>query len=178
MKEIYLAGGCFWGVEKYLYQIPGVAYTSVGYSNGKTADPTYEEVCYANTGHAETVKVTYDSNKVTLGFLLSLFYKVIDPTSVNKQGNDKGVQYRTGIYYTDPADLPVIQESIANLQKKYLRKIAIEVAPLDNYYEAELYHQKYLDKNPGGYCHIGSGAFRKASKAVDPTFAKKPTFIS
>jgi len=172
MKEIYLAGGCFWGVEKYLYQIPGVAYTSVGYANGNTENPTYEEVCHAGTGHAETVKVTYDPAKISLPFLLKQFYKVIDPTSVNRQGNDKGVQYRTGIYYTDPADLPVIQESIAALQKKCIRKVAIEVAPLRNYYEAELYHQKYLDKNPGGYCHIGEGAFRRAAKAVDPAFAK------
>jgi len=177
MKDIYLAGGCFWGVEKFLQSIPGVAVTNVGYANGNTENPTYEQVCRANTGHAETVKVTYNPKQITLPFLLNLFYSVIDPTSVNKQGNDKGVQYRTGIYYTDDADLPIIEKSIHDLQTKYDKPIAIEVKPLANYYVAEPYHQKYLDKNPGGYCHIGAAAFAKASQAIDPMFTRTPNYI-
>jgi len=171
-RVIYLAGGCFWGVEKYLDLVPGVVATEVGYANGNTEEPSYYQVCHENTGHAEAVKVVYDSNQISLGFLLNLYYQVIDPTSLDKQGNDRGMQYRTGIYYVDDADLPTINQSIAALQTKYRKPIVIEVKPLTNYYPAETYHQKYLDKNPGGYCHIGRLAFRAASKAVDPTFAR------
>ena len=153
-KEIYLAGGCFWGLEKYLEEIYGVVSTEVGYANGKTANPTYEEVCYDDTDHAETVFVKYDSNKITLKTLLELYYDVINPISINRQGPDTGTQYRTGIYYTDSNDLSVIKESIKELQKHYKEPIAIEIKPLENYYKAEEYHQKYLVKNPGGYCHI------------------------
>jgi len=176
-REIYLAGGCFWGVEKFLELVPGVIATEVGYANGNTANPTYEEVCRKGTGHAEAVKVTYDPAKVSLPFLLELYYGVIDPTSVNRQGNDKGTQYRTGIYYTDDADFPIIQKSISALQTHFKKPIAIEVKPLTNYYSAEAYHQKYLDKNPGGYCHIGAAAFDIARTAVDPTFTRTPNFI-
>lgn len=154
LKEIYLAGGCFWGTEKYLSGIHGIVKTDVGYANGNTENPTYEEVCHNNTGHAETVRVFYDPQQVGLGFILDLYYDVIDPTSVNRQGGDIGSQYRTGIYYVDENDLPIIQDSIRNLQEKYDKPIAIEVLPLKNYYLAEEYHQKYLDKNPNGYCHI------------------------
>ena len=166
-REIYFAGGCFWGTEKYLESIPGVKETSVGYANGKTENPTYEEVCYKNTGHAETVKVVYDPEEVSLGFLLSLFYKAIDPVSVNRQGGDTGIQYRTGIYYTDEKDKFIIEESIKKLQKSHDETIAIEVQPLMNYYLAEEYHQKYLDKNPSGYCHIGNSQFNLVKNAVD-----------
>jgi len=161
-KEIYLAGGCFWGLEKYLGNIPGVAATEVGYANGKTERPTYEEVCRQDTGHAETVRLTYDPTEISLMRLLSLFYKVIDPTSINRQGNDVGKQYRTGIYYTDQEDYPVIQQSIDQLQKEHTKTIAIETLPLENYYTAEEYHQKYLDKTPGGYCHINPQYFEIA----------------
>ena len=166
MAEIYLAGGCFWGMEKYIASIRGVQNTAVGYANGKTANPTYQEVCHSDTGHAETVQVVYDAVTVPLTFLLNLFFEAIDPVSVNRQGGDQGVQYRTGIYYTDPADLPVIQVSIAALQTRHTQPIAIEVKPLDNFYLAEAYHQKYLDKNPSGYCHIGKSHFERAAKAV------------
>lgn len=166
MKEIYLAGGCFWGTEKYLEAIKGIKETEVGYANGNTEYPSYEDVCRKNTGHAETVKVTYDSDQVSLRFILNLYYDVIDPTSVNRQGNDTGSQYRTGIYYTDKDDLPLIMESINELQKKYDKPVAIEVLPLKNYYRAEEYHQKYLDKNPNGYCHIGADKFEKAKNSV------------
>lgn len=166
-KEIYLAGGCFWGTEKYLENIPGVLSTEVGYANGNTENPTYKEVCYNNTGYAETVKVEYDDAVIGLPYILQLYYDVINPVSVNLQGGDVGSQYRTGIYFTDDRDEAVIRDSINELQKKYKEKIAIEERPLDNYYRAEEYHQKYLDKNPGGYCHIGADKFEKAGKAVD-----------
>lgn len=166
-KEIYLAGGCFWGTEKYLANVKGIIETEVGYANGNTENPSYEEVCHNNTGHAETVKVIYDDNMIRLSFLLELYYDVINPVSTNRQGGDTGTQYRTGIYFVDSNDEPVIQESIRGLQNKYTEKIAIEVKPLINYYKAEEYHQKYLDKNPNGYCHIGRDKFEKAKTAVD-----------
>ena len=166
MSEIYFAGGCFWGMEKYLASIRGVTQTQVGYANGKTANPTYEEVCHNNTGHAETVQVVYEPQTVPLTFLLSLFFDAIDPVSVNRQGGDRGVQYRSGIYYTDAADKPEIERSLGELQKKYSEPLAIELLPLENFYPAEAYHQRYLDKNPGGYCHIGKAHFEKAAKAV------------
>ncbi len=170
MAEIYLAGGCFWGLEKYIALIQGVQSTEVGYANGKTERPTYEDVCYRNTGHAETVRVNYDPELLPLAFLLEMYYEAINPVTLNRQGGDTGVQYRTGIYYTDEQDLPVIEASIAKLQTRYDKTIRIEIKPLEQYYPAETYHQKYLDKNPGGYCHIGKKEFEKAAGAVvDPT---------
>ena len=160
-KEIYLAGGCFWGTEKYLENIKGVIQTNVGYANGNTEKPTYEEVCNSNTGHAEAVKVIYDENQISLFKILELYYDVINPVSINRQGGDTGTQYRTGIYYVEPEDEEVINKSIAELQKKFHEIIAIEVKPLSNYFKAEEYHQKYLDKNPNGYCHIGKDKFDK-----------------
>ena len=154
IKLIYLAGGCFWGVEKYLSLIPGVIRTEVGYANGSTKFPTYEDVCYNDSGHAETVLVEYNPGKLKLSFLLELFYEVIDPTSLNRQGNDIGTQYRTGIYYIDEADRTVIDESISLLSARAAGAVVVEVMPLGNYYTAEEYHQKYLEKNPQGYCHI------------------------
>lgn len=153
-KEIYLAGGCFWGLEKYVKQIYGVINTSVGYANGKIKDPTYEEVCTQATGFAETVYISYDPSLISLVELLTFYQKAIDPTSKNKQGNDKGNQYRTGIYYTQKEDRPIIDNFIQKLQENYQEKIVIEVEPLKNYYQAEEYHQNYLGKHPGGYCHI------------------------
>ena len=167
IKEIYLAGGCFWGIEKYLAMIKGVVSTQVGYANGNTENPSYEEVCRKGTGHAETVKVSYDSAQVSLDRILELFYSAIDPTAKNKQGNDIGTQYRTGIYYSDDQDQAVIQSSLRKLQLSYDQPIAVEALPLENYYSAEEYHQKYLDKNPGGYCHIGKDTFKKAIGLTD-----------
>lgn len=169
MKTIYLAGGCFWGTEKFMSLIHGVQDTEVGYANSNVADPTYREVCTGKTGAAETVKVTYNADEVSLPFLLNLYYKTIDPTSLNKQGNDRGTQYRTGIYYTDPAERPVIEQSLEALQKNYSKPLAIEVAPLKNFYPAEDYHQDYLDNNPGGYCHINPALFRLAREVRDTT---------
>lgn len=175
MAEIYLAGGCFWGTEKYLAQIPGVLSTDVGYANGRTENPSYQEVCHHNTGHAETVHVVYDPQKLPLPFLLEIYYDAIDPTSVNRQGGDTGTQYRTGIYYVDPADEPVIRASLRELQKKYTEPIAVEAKLLQNYYAAEEYHQKYLDKNPGGYCHISKEKFQRAAQgAVNPALYSLP----
>lgn len=176
IKEIYFAGGCFWGVEKYLSLISGVKGTNVGYGNGITENPTYEEVCSSNTGHAETVKVIYNPDEISLAFLLSLYYKAINPVSVNRQGGDSGIQYRSGIYYTDESDKEVIEKSIKELQKNHEKPIAIEVLPIKNYYLAEEYHQKYLDKNPSGYCHIGNDEFNFVKNAVDVKLKYKTNF--
>lgn len=165
MAMIYLAGGCFWGLEKYFSLVRGVKATDVGYANGTTDSPSYEEVCTGRTGHAEAVRVDYDPAVAPLPFLLDLFYQAIDPASVNRQGNDVGTQYRTGIYYTDPAERARIDRSIAQLRARYDRPIAIEVAPLVDYTSAEGYHQDYLVKNPGGYCHIGPVRFEIARDA-------------
>lgn len=152
-NDIYLAGGCFWGVEAFLKMIPGVVYTECGFANGEMVNPTYQDVV-AGSGHAETVKVSYDPEKIDLITLLILFFKVIDPTSVNRQGSDVGIQYRTGIYYTDESLQPIVAEVLEELQKSYYNKIVVENKPLESYYKAEDYHQNYLDMNPNGYCHI------------------------
>ncbi len=154
MKVIYLAGGCFWGVQKYLNQFKGVTHTVVGYANGHTVNPTYQQVKSQSSGHSETVKVEYDENIITLEKLLDYFYKVIDPTSLNKQGEDEGISYRTGIYYVDEEDQDVIDKVTSKVQDTYDKKLVIEICPLDNFYTAEEYHQDYLDNNPTGYCHI------------------------
>ena len=154
INRIYLAGGCFWGVEGYFKRIKGVVDTSCGYANGNTKNPSYEEVCRHNTGHAETVLIDFDDSILSLEDLLIYYFRIIDPVSVNKQGNDVGTQYRTGIYYTDEAQLPIINEAIEREQRKYSEKIAVEVSSIENFYTAEEYHQDYLDKNPNGYCHI------------------------
>lgn len=169
-QEIYLAGGCFWGVEKYFDSINGVVSTDVGYANGNTRNPSYEDVVYRGTNHAETVHIVYDPKIVSLPFLLEMYYKIIDPISINKQGNDRGTQYRTGIYYLNDTDAQIAEESLSKLAQKYSgKKIAIELLPLSNYYKAEEYHQKYLDKNPRGYCHIGKDKFDQAKSACDMT---------
>lgn len=154
--EIYLAGGCFWGIEKYMKQIYGVVDTEVGYANGEGENPTYEEVCGQEKGFVETVRVRYNSSVISLEQILNFFYKAIDPISENRQGNDKGWQYRTGIYYTMQTDLPIIQKSIKKLQEEYEKEVVIEIQILDNYYTAEKYHQNYLEEHPLGYCHISN----------------------
>jgi len=165
MKQIYLAGGCFWGLQAYFDLKDGIEETVVGYANGNTLNPTYEQVCtnttgYAETvfinttGYAETVFIKYDENRISLESVLELFWKVIDPTSLNKQGGDRGTQYRTGIYFIDENDQIVINKSLKNETKNYNKEIVTEVEKLKNFYQAEEYHQKYLEKNPNGYCHI------------------------
>jgi peptide methionine sulfoxide reductase msrA/msrB len=165
MKTIYLAGGCFWGLQKYLSLIRGVTKTEAGYANGATAAPTYEQVC-ANSGHAETVRVEYDESVITLTQLLDLYADVIDPNSVNRQGADIGIQYRTGIYYEDEADRAIIAGWLILLGESLTEPVAIEMKPLENFYPAEEYHQNYLDKNPSGYCHISNDKLECAANAV------------
>lgn len=161
MKKIIFAGGCFWGVEAYFNTIDGVLVTKVGYANGNTENPTYEEVCEHGTGYAEACYLEYDENKVLLKELLSAYWKVVDPTITDRQGHDVGNQYRTGIYYVDDKDLEVILESKEEEQKNYKDKIVTEISTLNTFYDAEGYHQKYLDKNPNGYCHIPKELLKK-----------------
>ena len=165
LKDIYLAGGCFWGTEHYFKQIEGVVFTEVGFANGHTENPTYQEVYTDQTGFAETVHVRFSPDVVSLEFLLQMFFKAIDPTSLNKQGHDEGTRYRTGVYYTDPADVPVIEAVFAEEQKNYELPLAVEKLPLQNFYTAEEYHQDYLDKNPDGYCHLPQSLFEFARNA-------------
>lgn len=162
IKRIYLAGGCFWGTEHFFKLVRGVVATSVGYANGNLDAPTYEQVCAGDTGHAETVCVDYDSEIITLERLLELYFKTIDPTSLNKQDGDIGEQYRTGIYYTDPNDEPIIRTALAELQRHYRASLVVECLPLSCYYLAEDYHQGYLEANPRGYCHIRPELFALA----------------
>lgn len=165
MKKIYLAGGCFWGTEHYFKMIKGVADTEVGYANSISENPTYQEVCTGATRAAETVMVEYDPETVTLRFLLEMYFHAIDPTSVNQQGHDVGLQYRTGIYYVEDSDIQVIEDFIKEKQTEIEGKIAVEVMPLENFYRAEEYHQDYLDKNPDGYCHLPLELFEFAKNA-------------
>ena len=159
MNTIYLAGGCFWGLQRFLDQFDGVIRTEVGYANGPDRAPTYREVC-DDSGHAETVRVEYDETGMSLEQLLDYYFMVIDPTSVNRQGGDVGIQYRTGIYYTDEAQLPAIMKVFDREQDRVGEKLAVSVEPLRNFFSAEEYHQKYLEKNPTGYCHIPKAMFR------------------
>ena len=153
MSTIYLAGGCFWGLQKFFDQFEGVISTEVGYANGPEKAPTYEEVCH-DSGHAETVKIVYDEKILPLEKLLDYYFMVIDPLSVNKQGHDEGIQYRTAIIYTDESQRPVIMEVYERVEDKLDEEPAVAVEALENFFPAEEYHQKYLEKNPGGYCHI------------------------
>ncbi len=173
MREIWLAGGCFWGVEAYFTQLPGVLKTEVGYANGQTKNPGYYDI--PRTGHTEAVHISYDPIQITLDTLLEYFFKIIDPTSVNRQGNDFGTQYRTGIYYKDEADREVILDRIALEQQRYKKSIVTEVEPLLNFHAAEEYHQKYLEKNPQGYCHVDFSTLPKADPfKIDSTAYRKP----
>ena len=164
MKTIYLAGGCFWGVEEYFQRIDGVVDAVSGYANGNTENPTYEDVVRSDTGFAETVEVKFDPAKIDLTDILLYYFKVVDPTSVNKQGNDVGDQYRSGIYYVDESQIQKIKKVIDVEQKKYTKPIVVEVTSLKNFYKAEDYHQDYLSKNTNGYCHIN---LNEAETGVD-----------
>lgn len=153
LHTIYLAGGCYWGVEKYMSNVPGVTETEVGFANGNVEAPAYVQVKKGDTGHAETVRVVYDDAVIPLEKLLRLFLRIIDPTSFEKQGEDAGNQYRTGIYWTE-ADEAVVRGELSRLQAQYAAPIVVEACPLEHFFPAEEYHQKYLDKTPGGYCHV------------------------
>jgi len=203
-KTIVLAGGCFWGVQKYLSLIGGVTGTQAGYANSVVEAPSYEQVCTGATNAAEAVWVSYDPEVLPLRDLLDLFFRVIDPIAVNQQGADVGAQYRTGIYYDGASssavnaisgeastrqsttsslviadseatrqssardDRATITAALAQLQQRYAAPLAIEVEPLANFYPAEDYHQDYLDKNPGGYCHIDPRAFATVAHKSHP----------
>ena len=161
-KTIYLAGGCFWGTAHLFSLVPGVSDTQAGYANSEIENPTYQQVCTGRTHAAETVKVTYEADSVSLTSLLRLYFKSIDPLAEDRQGADVGTQYRTGIYYTDAADLPVIEAEMATVQRRHSEPLAVECMPLRNFYPAEEYHQDYLYKNPGGYCHVSKKLFEEA----------------
>lgn len=164
-KTIYFAGGCFWGTEHYFKMIKGVVGTTVGYANSIMENPSYKDVCSGDTLAAETVKVDYDPSLVSLEFLTRMFFHAIDPTSLNRQGNDIGTQYRTGIYYTDNEDLAEIYKVFEEQRSTTEGEIVVEVKALQNFYAAEDYHQDYLDKNPDGYCHMPFTLFEFAKEA-------------
>lgn len=153
-KTIYLAGGCFWGIQAYIKRLKGVINTSVGYANGITNNPTYKEVCNTDIKFIEAIKVVYENDSLKLEDLLKKFLKVVDPTSIDKQGNDKGYQYRSGIYFEDKSDEIIILNILNEEQEKYKNPIVMECKKIEKYFLAEEYHQDYLDKNPNGYCHI------------------------
>jgi peptide methionine sulfoxide reductase msrA/msrB len=172
-KEIYLAGGCFWGVEAYFDKILGVEYTEVGYANGKTEDTSYQEI--DSTGHAETVRVVYDPEVVELEEILEYYFKIIDPTILNRQGNDIGTQYRTGIFYKNEDDEQVISNFIESIKSEYDSEIVTEVEPLENFVIGEEYHQDYLEKNPNGYCHINLSDIPNRKPEINPRDYEKPS---
>lgn len=146
-KEIYFAGGCIWGTEHFFSLVPGVVETEAGYANSKVATPSYKEVCTGKTGAAETVRVVYNPGSVDVEKLVGLFMLTIDPTSINRQGNDIGTQYRTGIYYTDAATGAEVAKALQPYRQRYGRNFAVETGMLENFYPAEDFHQSYLDKN-------------------------------
>ena len=164
MKTIYFAGGCFWGTEHYMSQFDGVVETAVGYANGSVADPAYEEVYTDQTGHVECVKVVYDEEMISLATLCRLFFRSIDPLLLNRQGGDIGTRYRTGIYWNDTDDQAVVEEVYAEIQQKYNEPLVVEKSPLKCFYSAEEYHQKYLVKNPEGYCHLSLSTLKSAAE--------------
>lgn len=179
LKQIWLAGGCFWGVEAYFTRVYGVADAASGYANGRTQSPTYEDVG-SGSGHAETVRVTYDPDRVSLERLLKLYFKIIDPTSLNKQGNDRGLQYRTGIYFQDDADQQTAEAVVKSVQAGYRTPIVTELKPLANFSLAEDYHQDYLEKHPDGYCHTDFSSLNNVTlpperRKVDSSLYRKPS---
>jgi len=172
---IYLAGGCFWGLEKLMQSIPGVVDVVSGYANGQAdVEPTYNKVITGTTGYRETVRVEYNPDEVSLDALVFAYFHVVDPTIRNAQGNDRGTQYQTGVYYPDEASQEIV-ERIAAVERERSDKFVVEIEPLERFFDAEEYHQNYLDKNPMGYCHISSGEMDAASEIiVDPGDYPRP----
>ena len=164
MKEIVLAGGCFWGVQEYYRRAKGVISSKAGYAQGIKDNPSYQEVCTGNTKHAEVVYVRYDEQVISLEKILEHLFRMIDPTTLNRQGNDIGTQYRTGIYFMDGMDEPIIRDYVSMKQKDYKKAIVVEIEKLDKFFDAEDYHQDYLVKNPSGYCHINMGLLKKEER--------------
>ena len=163
MDIIYLAGGCFWGTQHYMSLIEGVVDTEVGYANGKVADPTYKQVYTDLTGHVECVKVVYNRDMISLETLCRLYFRSIDPLLVNRQGEDVGTRYRTGIYWINEADKAPVDQVYEDVQAGYESPLAVERGPLECFYSAEEYHQKYLIKNPEGYCHLSPQVMKTVS---------------
>lgn len=162
VKDIWFAAGCFWGAQKFFKRIEGVEFTEVGFCNGWLENPTYRQVYTDTTGHAECVHVRYNPAMVTLERLTELFFRIIDPLSLNRQGEDEGTRYRTGVYYRDDADVPVLEKVFSCVRTRLgVSSMPVELIPLQSFYTAEEYHQDYLDKNPGGYCHINAELFNE-----------------
>jgi peptide methionine sulfoxide reductase msrA/msrB len=175
METIYFAGGCFWGVEEYFSRVDGVFDSESGYANGNTENPTYTQVSFGNTGHAETVKVIYDPSVISLDQLVLKYLQIVNPFTYNKQGNDIGEQYRTGIYYLNEIQQETIETLITIFEAKKEQEVAIEILPLDKYYIAEEYHQDYLQKNPNGYCHISFDSVEEEQIVIEEDLYPKPT---
>lgn len=183
-KKICFGGGCFWGVQEYFSRLPGVTGTRTGYANSRVANPDYNTVCTGTTGAVEAVEVFYDPDKISLEYLVECLFWIIDPFSVNRQGNDVGTQYRSGIYYDDDADAAVLKKMLAAFQGLAALPLAVELAPLLNFYPAEEVHQDYLKKNPDGYCHVnmakkpplpGEGSQQSWTKPTDAELRKMLT---
>lgn len=164
MKKIVIAGGCFWGVEEYYRRLKGVAETRVGYAQGVLENPSYQDVCSGKTLHAEVVEIEYDPSVLPLYKVLEHLFRIIDPTSLNQQGNDRGTQYRVGVYPVDATEMDAIKAYVEAKQKEYAKPIVLEVEALRDFYDAETYHQKYLVKHPGGYCHVNMGLIQAEEK--------------
>ena len=171
--EIYLAGGCFWGTQAYLDRMRGILYTDVGYANGESDQTDYYSI--GKSGHAETVYVVYDPEKIPLEELLAYYLGIIDPTSLNQQGNDVGTQYRTGIYYVNEDDKALVEKVLSTEQQKWEAPLVVEVQPLKNYVLAEDYHQDYLEKNPAGYCHVNLTSIPREKPQINPNDYLKPS---
>lgn len=178
LKTIHLAGGNFWVLEDYFQRIDGVVDAVSGYANGHTENPTYQDVCQRGSGHAETVRVVYDADVLSLHDVLRHYFRAIDPTSLNRQGNDCGEQYRTGIYYTDEAERQIITGALAEEQLKHDKYLVVENRPLEHFYEAESYHQDYLKRNPGGQNylngHAGVSEHLQPAQKFNAYFWQKP----
>lgn len=163
-RDIWFAAGCFWGAQKFFKSVEGVEFTEVGFANGQVKNPTYKQVYTDTTGHAECVHVRYNPDTVSLEDLVHLYFKIIDPLSLNRQGEDEGTRYRTGIYYTDDADFEILKRAFAGLEEELGCRTAVELRRLECFYKAEDYHQDYLDKTPEGYCHLSPELFKLARK--------------
>lgn len=163
-SNLYIAGGCFWGVEAYFRALKGVIDTKAGYAQSNVPFPTYEGVCSGKTGAVEAVEITYDKEIISLETVLEHMFRFVDPVSLNKQGNDVGTQYRSGIYYEQDSDRTIISSFLGEVQRNYSETIVVEVEKIANFYVAEEYHQKYLEKNPRGYCHVNLGLITKSER--------------
>lgn len=172
-STIYLAGGCFWGTEHLMKLVPGVVSTETGYANSQVESPTYRQVCTGRTGAAEAVKVVYDPQRVSAGHIIDIYLMSVDPLSLNRQGNDVGTQYRTGIFYTNQRQKSAAEEALKGLEAEIGRKPVIELGPIHNFFPAEDYHQDYLENNPTGYCHVDPRLFKLAATLKDPWLSKE-----